>query len=82
MGAADMISDFLQGASGRLNPRISTLLDEVLADFHQPQRLVDSIILKATAQGLHWRDVVAAVDEAERRTGLTLHAFGHCEWIR
>ncbi|HYH22620.1 MAG TPA: hypothetical protein VD995_28760 [Azospirillum sp.] len=56
--------------------RISALLDAVLDGTSHPQRLLDRLLVKAMDQGLDWHDIVCAVDEAERRTGLRLHPMG------
>lgn len=55
---------------------ISALLDSVLDGTSHPQRLLDRLLVKAMEQGLNWHEIVCAVDEAERRTGLRLHPMG------
>lgn len=71
--------------------RISTLLDSVLDDATPPrgtsarntlphnilaQSILDRLIVMAMDRGLDWHEIVCAVDEAERRTGLRLHPVG------
>jgi hypothetical protein len=49
------------------------LLDVALGNTGHPQRLVERIVADGIANGLEWHEIVNAVDEAERRTGLALH---------
>ncbi|HSV30284.1 MAG TPA: hypothetical protein VLL76_12040 [Candidatus Omnitrophota bacterium] len=56
--------------------RISDLLDKALDDTGDPRRLIDRILAEAMASGLDWRDIMSAIDLAERRTGLRLHPVG------
>lgn len=53
--------------------RIAALLNATLVDVGAPQQLLDRIVSKGIADGLEWHEIVSAVDEAERRTGLRLH---------
>lgn len=57
----------------RSQQRIAAVLDKALAEPHGPRHLLDRIVAKGIADGLEWHEIVTAVDEAERRTGLPLH---------
>lgn len=70
--------DDCRGVSGVTTvQRISTLLDMVLEAPRTPHCLLDTIVAKGIAGGLDWYEIVSAVDEAERRTGLQLHPASH-----
>lgn len=56
--------------------RIAQLLDDSLALAQHPEHLLHHIVVEGMALGLDWREIVLAVDEAERRTGLSLHPAG------
>lgn len=53
--------------------RITQLLETVLAQSLSAEALLDHIVVAGIAAGLNWDDLVLAVDEAERLTGLRLH---------
>lgn len=59
--------------------RISALLDGTLTDAATPHVLLDRIVVKGIAGGLEWYEIVSAVDEAERLTGLPLHPVNHTQ---
>jgi hypothetical protein len=53
--------------------RICAVLDAAMGRTLQPQHLVERIVTTGITRGLEWDEIVLAVDEAERRTGLALH---------
>lgn len=68
-----MVGFSRRGGGMTSGERIAALLDHALDETVMPDRLLDRIVSKGIADGLEWHEIVSAVDEAERRTGLALH---------